>query len=91
MRFNSANYRQSPVRRFFFGALIGVAISTPIFLAIDDLPVSILFMALFGVIVGVGQILGGSSSPRSRRALPWLNGLGAVTFAIGVGVFFAVR
>lgn len=90
MRFDSASYGRSPVRRFILGALIGVAISIPIFISIDDLAMSILFMVLFGGIVGVGQVLGGSSSPAANRALLWLGGLGMVTFLAGIAVYFAV-
>ena len=77
---------ESPVARFMMGVGFGVAISIPLFLSIDALWVRILFMASFGGIMGVGQVLAGSKSEQARLVTMWSLVLGIALLIVGIAV-----
>lgn len=82
---------QSAFSRFLLGVGVGIAISVPLFMGIEELPVRILFMAAFAGIMGTAQVVAGGTSARSRTAMRWMLGIGALTLAVGVAVFFMVN
>ena len=81
---------ESALSRFLLGAGIGIAISVPLFIGIEDVPVRVLFMLAFAGIMGTGQVLAGGKSERSRTRLTWSLVAGVATLLVGVLVFFLV-
>lgn len=82
---------QSAFSRFLLGAGIGIAISIPIFLGVEDVPVRILFMLAFAGIMGIGQVVAGGNTVRSQRAMRWMLAIGTLTLFVGVVTFFMVN
>ncbi len=79
---------QSAFSRFLVGAGIGIAISVPLFIGIEEVPVRVIFMLAFAGIMGAGQAVAGGTSPRARTATRWLVVIFGVTLLVGVATFF---
>lgn len=82
---------KSAVSRFLLGAGIGVAISIPIFAGIEDVPVKIIFMALFAGLMGGGQVLAGRNTEGSRRLVRIALVGGVMAMLVGIGLFLLAK
>ena len=69
------------------GAGIGLAISIPIFDAIKDTPAKILFMVVFAIVVGTGQVLAARNTPGARKFTRLAVIVGVITLLIGIIAF----
>ncbi len=82
---------QSAFSRFLLGAGIGIAISIPLFIGIEDVAVRILFMLGFAGIMGGAQVVAGGTSARSGSLMRWMLAIGTLTMLVGVAVFWMVN
>ncbi len=81
------NAPHSSRSRFMLGAGIGIAISIPIFDAIDDTPAKILFMVAFAAVMGTGQVLAARNTPGARKFTRLAVVGGVITLLIGIIAF----
>lgn len=91
MRNIQGNVPKSALSRFLLGAGIGVAISVPLFVGIEELGVRILLMAVFAGTIGGAQVLAGGRTERSGRLMRWMLGIGTVALVLSIAVFMMVR
>ena len=79
---------RSPIKRFLLGGAFGFAISIPVFVSIDDLPVRFAFMAGFTLLMGISQVIAGSSQVLERPISRLLLILGVTALGFGLAFLF---
>ena len=81
---------ESALSRFLLGAGVGIAISIPLFIGIEDTPVRVGFMIAFSGLMGIGQVLAGSKSARVRPMTRLAVLIGTMTLILGIVLYVIV-
>ena len=88
MRNIKGDIPESPIARFILGGGIGLALSIPLFMGIEDIPVRIGFMAAMTALMGSGQVMAGSKAAQERGMVRWSLFAGTLLLVTGLVILF---
>ena len=90
MRYLRELLRANAALRFLLGAGVGLAVSIPLYVGVEDWPVRLGLMLAFGATFGVGSAMSTDTAERPRSAATWLLVVGVAALGVLVlGLFLA--